>query len=215
MKSFLSNALFSTLGRTAARGLECQWSARKMKQYYNELITNIKAGDLATANTEKWEPSSWPAEAKGVAPVEAPRGALAHWVKINTSNLASLTVADQGNVGGEDIAAGAPRSGKVGSCFQKVGGNLKRPLVVELLHKVRGPETRPVEELEADSAALREISAGSSVSCDAANRRSHPSVIRAFISAAALSVGVAAAGPVARAAPLSACNGLLPPPRSW
>jgi hypothetical protein len=31
----------------------------------------------------------------------------AHWVKINTSNLASLTVADQGNVGGEDIAAGA------------------------------------------------------------------------------------------------------------
>ena len=29
-----------------------------------------------------------------------------HWLKLNTGNLASLTVADQGNVGGEDIAAG-------------------------------------------------------------------------------------------------------------
>jgi hypothetical protein len=30
----------------------------------------------------------------------------AHWYKINTTNLASLTVADQGNVGAEDVAAG-------------------------------------------------------------------------------------------------------------
>jgi hypothetical protein len=35
-------------------------------------MTNIKSGDLATANIDKWEPSTWPAEAKGVAPVEAP-----------------------------------------------------------------------------------------------------------------------------------------------
>ena len=62
-------ALFSTLGRTAARGLECQWAAHKMKQYYADLIANIKAGDLATANVEKWEPSTWPAEAQGRGPV--------------------------------------------------------------------------------------------------------------------------------------------------
>ena len=62
-------ALFSTLGRTAARGLECQWSAHKMRYFYDQLIANIKAGDLATANVEKWEPSSWPKEAKGVAPL--------------------------------------------------------------------------------------------------------------------------------------------------
>ena len=30
----------------------------------------------------------------------------AHWVKINTSTLSSLSVADQGNIGGEDIATG-------------------------------------------------------------------------------------------------------------
>ena len=82
-------ALFSTLGRTAARGLECQITARKMRQYHDQLVANIKAGDLATANVEKWEPSTWPAEAKGVAPVEAPRGALAHWVKIKGGKIDS------------------------------------------------------------------------------------------------------------------------------
>jgi hydrogenase large subunit len=82
-------ALFSTLGRTAARGLECQWAAHKMKEYYNQLIANIKAGDLATANTEKWEPSSWPAEAKGAGPCEAPRGALGHWIKIKNTRIDS------------------------------------------------------------------------------------------------------------------------------
>jgi len=45
-----------------------------MKDYHAELIANIKAGDLATANVEKWEPSTWPAEAKGAGPCEAPRG---------------------------------------------------------------------------------------------------------------------------------------------
>jgi len=82
-------ALFSTLGRTAARGLEASWAAHKMKYFYNQLIANIKAGDLSTANVDKWEPASWPAEAKGVAPCEAPRGALAHWVKIKDTRIDS------------------------------------------------------------------------------------------------------------------------------
>ncbi len=82
-------ALFSTLGRTAARGLECQWAAHKMRYFYDQLMANIKAGDLAVANVEKWEPSTWPAECKGVAPVEAPRGALAHWVKIKNTKIES------------------------------------------------------------------------------------------------------------------------------
>jgi hydrogenase large subunit len=80
-------ALFSTLGRTAARGLECQWAAHRMKKYYNDLIANIKAGDLATANTEKWEPSSWPIECQGAGRCEAPRGALGHWIKIKNTRI--------------------------------------------------------------------------------------------------------------------------------
>ena len=80
-------ALFSTLGRTAARGLEAQWAAHKMRYFYDELIANIKAGDLATANTEKWEPSSWPVDCKGAGPCEAPRGALGHWIRIKNTKI--------------------------------------------------------------------------------------------------------------------------------
>ena len=80
-------ALFSTLGRTAARGLECQWAAHKMRYFFDKLIANIKAGDSSTANVEKWEPSRWPKEAKGVGFTEAPRGALAHWIRIKDTKI--------------------------------------------------------------------------------------------------------------------------------
>ncbi len=80
-------ALFSTLGRTAARGLECQWAAYKMKHFQEKLIANIKAGDSSTANVEKWDPKTWPAEVKGVGFTEAPRGALAHWIKIKDGKI--------------------------------------------------------------------------------------------------------------------------------
>ena len=81
------DALFSTLGRTAARGLECQWAARKMRYFMDKLIANIKAGDSSTANVANWEPSTWPKEAKGVGFTEAPRGALAHWLKIKDPKI--------------------------------------------------------------------------------------------------------------------------------
>ena len=76
------DALFSTLGRTAARGIETQLVANWTMEFYNTLLNNIKNGDERMANTELWEPESWPAEAKGVGFMEAPRGALAHWIKI-------------------------------------------------------------------------------------------------------------------------------------
>ncbi|PIV75901.1 MAG: hydrogenase 2 large subunit, partial [Rhodocyclales bacterium CG17_big_fil_post_rev_8_21_14_2_50_68_7] len=64
-------ALFSTLGRTAARGLECQWAAHKQKHFFDKLMGSLKAGDSATANVEKWEPANWPKEAKGAGFAEA------------------------------------------------------------------------------------------------------------------------------------------------
>ena len=82
-------ALFTTLGRTAARGLEASWAAHKLKDCYNQLIANIAAGDTATANTANWEPSTWPASVKGVGFSEAPRGALGHWVHIENAKIAS------------------------------------------------------------------------------------------------------------------------------
>jgi hydrogenase large subunit len=80
-------ALFSTLGRTAARGIETLYCAKLQEEQFDKLIANLKAGDSATANVEKWEPSKWPKEAKGVGFTEAPRGALAHWIKIKDTKI--------------------------------------------------------------------------------------------------------------------------------
>jgi hydrogenase large subunit len=82
-------SLFSTLGRTAARGIECGWAARELKRQYEKLISAIRAGDTNTANTAKWDPSKWPKEAKGVGFTEAPRGALGHWIKIKDAKIDS------------------------------------------------------------------------------------------------------------------------------
>ncbi|MHB1530929.1 nickel-dependent hydrogenase large subunit [Acidithiobacillus sp.] len=81
------DALFSTLGRTAARGLEASWAAHKLRYFHDKLMANLKSGDLSTANIQKWEPSSWPKEAKGVGFAEAPRGALGHWVHIKDERI--------------------------------------------------------------------------------------------------------------------------------
>jgi hydrogenase large subunit len=82
-------ALFSTLGRTAARALEAQWAADKQLYFFDKLMTNIKNGDISTHNGELWDPKDWPAESKGVGFSEAPRGALAHWVRIKDQKIAN------------------------------------------------------------------------------------------------------------------------------
>ncbi|MGA2710319.1 MAG: nickel-dependent hydrogenase large subunit [Steroidobacteraceae bacterium] len=82
-------ALFSTLGRTAARGIESQYCAALLRSQFNKLMANLKAGDSATANTDKWEPETWPKEAQGVGFAEAPRGALGHWIKIKDQRIDS------------------------------------------------------------------------------------------------------------------------------
>jgi hydrogenase large subunit len=82
-------ALFSTLGRTAARGLECAWAAEKLKYFQNKLIATIRAGDQSTANTLYWEPDTWPKQTKGYGFTEAPRGALGHWIRIEDGKIAN------------------------------------------------------------------------------------------------------------------------------
>ncbi len=80
-------ALFSTLGRTAARAIESLYCCDQQLAAIDQLVANIKAGDTATANVEKWEPSTWPKECKGAGFTEAPRGALGHWVKIRDGKI--------------------------------------------------------------------------------------------------------------------------------
>ncbi|CRI63491.1 Uptake hydrogenase, large subunit [Thiocapsa sp. KS1] len=82
-------ALYSTLGRTAARTLETKILTDTAQGWYNQLIANIKAGDSRTFNETLWEPSSWPAEARGAGYMEAPRGALGHWIVIKNGKIAN------------------------------------------------------------------------------------------------------------------------------
>ena len=80
-------ALFSTLGRTAARGLETRLVVHWMQEFYDQLLVQIKSGHTSTFTREKWDPSTWPATAEGVGLSEAPRGALAHWIKIKDGKI--------------------------------------------------------------------------------------------------------------------------------
>jgi Ni,Fe-hydrogenase I large subunit len=80
-------ALFSTLGRTAARGIETLVIAGQLESWLDELAANMADGNLKTFSGELWDPSTWPAEAQGYGPHEAPRGALGHWVKIKDGKI--------------------------------------------------------------------------------------------------------------------------------
>ena len=82
-------ALFSTLGRTAARTLETKIIVDGMQGMFDQLMTNIKQGDTKTFNEQLWEPSSWPKKAQGVGFMEAPRGALGHWIVIEDEKIAN------------------------------------------------------------------------------------------------------------------------------
>ncbi len=80
-------ALFSTLGRTAARALESEYCVRLQRHFFDKMVQNIKNGDSATANVAKWDPETWPKEAKGVGMTEAPRGALGHWIVVKDGKI--------------------------------------------------------------------------------------------------------------------------------
>ncbi|MCG7898541.1 MAG: nickel-dependent hydrogenase large subunit [Candidatus Thiodiazotropha lotti] len=84
-----ARALFSTLGRTAARTLETKLLADAMQGWYDQLVANIKAGDTRTFNEALWDPSTWPSECRGVGFMEAPRGALGHWIVIEDGKIAN------------------------------------------------------------------------------------------------------------------------------
>ncbi len=79
--------LQTTIGRTLARALESKYVADMMIDDWHALIKNIKNGDSSTANMEKWDPKTWPKEAKGYGTAAAPRGALGHWIKIKDGKI--------------------------------------------------------------------------------------------------------------------------------
>jgi len=99
-------ALFSTLGRTAARGIDAALAMIWLKDFFGQLMERVKINEVSTHNGEKWEPKTWPADCEGVGLVEAPRGSLAHWIKIHNGAIENyqLVVPTTWN--------GSPRDGK-------------------------------------------------------------------------------------------------------
>jgi Ni,Fe-hydrogenase I large subunit len=82
-----AGALFSTLGRVAARGIETQAIAEKMDSWLDQLETNISNNDLQIHNSSRWDPATWPNDATGWGTTEAPRGGLGHWVHIQNGKI--------------------------------------------------------------------------------------------------------------------------------
>ncbi len=80
-------ALFSTLGRTAARAVETVVFAGAMRGWYNDLAAQIAAGNTRTFDDSKWDPATWPRRAQGFGYTEAPRGALGHWIVIRGGKI--------------------------------------------------------------------------------------------------------------------------------
>jgi len=83
------DALFSTLGRTAARALESKIIADEMQGWFDALMANIKAGDVRTFNDQYWDPSTWPSHMQGVGLMEAPRGGLSHWIVVDDGRISN------------------------------------------------------------------------------------------------------------------------------
>jgi len=76
------DALFSTLGRTAARGLETVAIGDAMQGWVMELIENLKKGD-----TKTYQPWEMPDNAQGVGLNDVARGSLGHWINIEDKKI--------------------------------------------------------------------------------------------------------------------------------
>lgn len=75
-------ALFSTLGRTAARGLAALVIGNAMEGWVMDLVENIKKGDVKT-----YEPWKMPDSGMGVGLNDVPRGSLGHWIEIEDKKI--------------------------------------------------------------------------------------------------------------------------------
>ncbi len=124
-------ALFSTLGRTAARTLESKILADAMQGWYDQLIANIKAGDVRTFNDQYWDPSTWPSHMQGVGLMEAPRGGLSHWIVIDDAKITNYqaVVPSTWNAGPRD-ANGQPGAYEAALQDNHVMADPKQPIEI-------------------------------------------------------------------------------------
>jgi len=75
-------ALFSTLGRTAARGIEALVIGQQLGTWINALVEQVKSG--AAATYQAWE---MPETGEGFGLNDVPRGSLGHWIQIKGGKI--------------------------------------------------------------------------------------------------------------------------------
>jgi len=118
-------ALFSTLGRTAARGIEAMAIGERNQVWITELVENLKSGD-----TETYQPYEMPDSAMGVGLNDVPRGSLGHWIQIEDKKIKNYqyVVPSTWNLGPRDAA------GKLGPIEEALIGtpmaDPKKPLEI-------------------------------------------------------------------------------------
>jgi len=118
-------ALFSTLGRTAARGIETLAIGQAVQGWVMELVENIKSGDTKTY--QSWD---MPNSGMGVGLNDVPRGSLGHWIQIENKKIKNYqyVVPSTWNLGPRD------EKGKIGPVEEALIGtpiaDPKRPLEV-------------------------------------------------------------------------------------
>jgi Ni,Fe-hydrogenase I large subunit len=121
--------LFSTLGRTAAKALECQWVASTLPKWTGDLVKTL------AVDQRVFTPYTMPNEAVGYGVTEAPRGALGHWIRIEGGRIANYqcVVPSTWNAGPRDAAGnrGAYEESLIGTVL----ANPEQPLeIVRTIH---------------------------------------------------------------------------------
>ena len=127
-------ALFSTLGRTAARGLDAALAMIWLKEFFGQLMERVKINEVSTFNGERWEPKSWPKDCEGVGLVEAPRGSLAHWIKIHNGKIDNYQLVVPTTWNGSPRDAKQQRSAFEQSLIGTPVANIEQP--VEILRTI-------------------------------------------------------------------------------
>jgi hydrogenase large subunit len=82
-----ATALFSTLGRVAARALEADIMVGRLAGWVAQLDDNMAHGNVRIHDGAMWDPESWPKSCAGFGFHEAPRGALGHWIEIENKKI--------------------------------------------------------------------------------------------------------------------------------
>jgi hydrogenase large subunit len=128
-------ALFSTLGRTAARGVDAALAMVWLKDFFGQLMERVKINEVSTFNGEKWEPKTWPSDCEGVGLEEAPRGSLAHWIKIHNGAIENYQLVVPTTWNGSPRDAKQQHSSFEASLIGTPVANLEQPLeIIRTIH---------------------------------------------------------------------------------